>query len=299
MAKDLKRLYRLREMAINIPDEDMTAFRRIVGNAVKAGELPPSAKTWAGISKAPKFTPDDEPQASTPVKPARAAKGTKAPKAGPPPIPQTDPAVKAAMGQSASAWDKLGGEKPVNPARSTPEPIDLDLDDPWFKNDPDKKKSASPPPIPKAALQKGKSQLAPNLPAPPSAATKLGKGSPNFKPQINWSKDSAISGEFPELPEPQSAATDVSNDDDYKSPFGNIGGGGSSWDDMPAWARDPEKMPRVGGNGSMPIPGSQKPDAPKGKGPSPVGAQWTDKDVKSMNKKPGMLSRFFGKKGKD
>ena len=107
----------------------------------------------------------------------------------------------------------------------------------------------------------------------------------------------------PHLPPPRSAVVDVSSDaTDYKSPFGVMGLGSigsTSWDDVPAWARDASMMPR-GDGGSMAIPKSPTEEPPE-TGLSPVGAQWTPKDLKGAAKKtrgPGMLGRIFGRKSK-
>lgn len=105
---------------------------------------------------------------------------------------------------------------------------------------------------------------------------------------------------FPDLGTPRSATTKVEPDDgEYKSPFGHLGFGASSWDQIPGYMRDPEMMPHASG-GSQRVPGSRdrEDQAPHG-GPSPTGRPWTDKDVKSMGpKKAGMLSRIFGRKAK-
>ena len=123
--------------------------------------------------------------------------------------------------------------------------------------------------------------------------------------------------EFPSFAANKQEPIDVATDDDYKSPFAGLGMGtkGSSWDNIPAWARDPEQMPRADRDGSGRIPSSgdplddadfekpgklAKPQKKKGLASlSPVGAQWTDKDVKKATKKPGMLSRIFGKKSEN
>jgi len=106
---------------------------------------------------------------------------------------------------------------------------------------------------------------------------------------------------FPDLGAPRSATTSVDPDDDgeYRSPFGHLGFGQSSWDAVPGYMRDPEMMPHASG-GSQRVPGSRdREDQPAYKGPSPKGRPWTDKDVKSMGPtKPGMLSRLFGRKAK-
>jgi hypothetical protein len=109
--------------------------------------------------------------------------------------------------------------------------------------------------------------------------------------------------DFPDLPAPEPASFHVGADDseeEYKSPFGVTGFGGSSWDDVPDWMRDPEKMPMPGG-GSRRVPGSAKPSG--GAGPSPVGKPWSPKDAAKTGdpdankpKKPGLLGRVFGRK---
>lgn len=97
--KTLKEIFSIREVAINVPDEDVPALQKIVGAAIKAGHLPPSAKSWVGMSTAPKFTPADAPAPAT-----RSAKGT------PPPTP----GAKSADPQSA--WDALGPKQAGKPA---------------------------------------------------------------------------------------------------------------------------------------------------------------------------------------
>jgi hypothetical protein len=155
---------------------------------------------------------------------------------------------------------------------------------------------AGPPPIPKAALKKAKRPLAPHLPAPKSAAVKLPKAQKPSAPTTNWDTDLDFDNDFPDLPAPRSANVDIGpGEDDYKSPFSAIGFGGSSWDTTPDWMRDPEKMPRAGG-GSQRIPQEPKAAPLPYRGPAPVGRQWTDKDVKKATKKPGVLSRVFGRR---
>ncbi len=297
MAKSLKEIFGLREMAMNVPDKDVPALRKHIDMGIKQGLLPQDASAWLPSDRAAKGTPAPGVKAGA----AQAAKPSAPP-----------PTAKADIGKSLGGWaaHKAKSQDYVNPAKSsTPE-----LDDPWFADDEPapakpapKKAAATPPPIPKAALKKAKQPLAPHLPAPKSANVKMGKGSADFKPQTDWSKDVAFQGEFPDMPAPQSANQDIDNTDDYKSPFAGLGlgTGGSSWDDIPAYLRDPEQMPRAGG-GSQRVPRSPEmgadddigaPGKPpkKNKGPSPVGAPWSAKDA--GEKKPGMLSRLFGKKG--
>jgi hypothetical protein len=302
--RSLKEIFGLREMAINVPDKDAPALQKIIDAAVQGGQLPAEAAHWMATSKAAQAS--SEPQASGEPKAPR-AKGTKQNPVQAAP-PQMSPGAKADLDKSTSAWAKLGGADYVNPAKSTPPPVDLDLDDPWFKNDPDKKKRTGPPPIPAAALnKKSKKPLAPHLPAPKSATQKVVNNDPN-KP-TDWSKDKSYVNDFPDMPAPQSANADVSNADDYKSPFAGLGlgTGGSSWDTADKWMQDPEKMPHAGG-GSQKIPRSPEGgpedvlDIPgklpkKPKLPSPVGAPWSPKQA--GEKKPGMLSKIFGKKKKE
>jgi hypothetical protein len=284
MAKTLKEIFGLREMAITVPDENVPALRRAIGHAIKAGTLPHAAAAWV----------------------PRPAKGGELP--APVPAAQKLPLGVGPTDNPALKGTALNLHRGAQPGMSGKA---LGGWASWKAQHPDLgpgKAKATPPPIPAAALRKkepsslpiGKAQFAPELPKPKSANVKLGKGDPNFKPSIDWSKDSAISGEFPDLPEPPSANVPTSNDD-YRSPFGNLGLGrmASSWDEVPDWARDDEKMPRPGG-GSMKIPRSPEENPNIGSKPgklpktrptqSPVGAQWQDK-------KPGMLSRLFGKKG--
>lgn len=269
----LKRLYGLREMAINVPDRDVPALRRVVNAAIQTGHLPPEATGW--VPRAAKGTPSPD---------AAKAKGKDAEK----PTAPVSADTKAALDKSQSAWDGLANAGDATKAKSSDPHAGVPEMDP-------RNLRAEPPPIPKAAMKRAKRPLAPDLPRPKSARVKLGKGS--TKPRdIDWAKDASYSGEFPDLPAPGSANADVSGEDDYKSPFGHLGLGGSSWDSAPDWMRDPEKMPHASG-GSMRTPRSPE-DAPKSTGPSPVGRQWTDKDVAKMSKKPGMLAKLFGRKSK-
>ncbi len=104
---------------------------------------------------------------------------------------------------------------------------------------------------------------------------------------------------FPSFPQPKSAVTQVEPEEpEYRSPFGHLGLGGSSWEAKPRWMSDPEHMPVPGSKGgSQPVPGSRDREASAARGPSPVGRPWTDKDVGRMGKRPGLLSRIFGRKG--
>src|SRR5690606_23773423 len=78
--------------------------------------------------------------------------------------------------------------------------------------------------------------------AGPGEKPAKGKGKKKAQPEPEVDDDG-----FPDLPAPQPASFEVGGDDDeegYRSPFGALGfGGWSSWDDVPDWMRDPEKMP--------------------------------------------------------
>lgn len=189
------------------------------------------------------------------------------------------PKAKAAGKKPAAAQGKPQGDaddRTYDPKKATrtsvpkagEKPPEDDLDDDWFMDEPELGPSG-PGAAPTKAKKPGKAKAA-QQPAPPPA-----------------------DDDFPDLPAPQAASFQVGGDDgeeEYQSPFKGLGLGGSSWDDVPAWMRDPEKMPMPGG-GSRRIPGSGTPDQ---SGPSPVGRPWTDKDL--APKKKGLLGRIFGRK---
>jgi hypothetical protein len=112
--KSLKEIYGLREMSVEVPDENVAALRKVVKKAAQLGMLPPEADSW--IPKKSKYVskpaPADEPEAqpATPEKGKKAVKGKKAKEPEAPvrePI-AVDPAVKADLDKSQSAWDRLG-----------------------------------------------------------------------------------------------------------------------------------------------------------------------------------------------
>lgn len=112
MAKTLKELYGLREMSVEVPDEDLPALRKVIKQATQLGILPADANAW--VPKKSKYVAqptDDEPAptAAEPTKKQAKGKGKKVKEPEAParqPIP-TDPAVKADLDKSQSAWDSL------------------------------------------------------------------------------------------------------------------------------------------------------------------------------------------------
>lgn len=112
MAKTLKELYGLREMSVEVPDEDLPALRKVIKQATQLGILPADANAW--VPKKSKYvakSADDEepaPTAAEPTPKKGKGKGKKAEPTAPvrQPIP-TDPAVKVDLDKSQSAWDSL------------------------------------------------------------------------------------------------------------------------------------------------------------------------------------------------
>lgn len=114
--KSLKEIYGLREMSVEVPDENVAALRKVIKQATQLGLLPGEAEAW--IPKKSKYvakSADDAeaepaPQAAEPAaKKAKQGKGKKGKEPEAParqPIP-TDPAVKADLDKSQSAWDSL------------------------------------------------------------------------------------------------------------------------------------------------------------------------------------------------
>lgn len=116
--KTLKEIFSIREIAINVPDDDLPALKKVVAAAIKAGQMSPSAKAWMGMSKNVQQEPGDvapEKPSRTdfPVPGARSAKGT------PPPIPQGKPSA-----DPQSAWDALAppAQKKEPKTKATPAP---------------------------------------------------------------------------------------------------------------------------------------------------------------------------------
>lgn len=164
MAKSLKELYGLREMAIEVPDENVGDLRKVVKQAVQLGILPSEADSWIPrkskyVAK-PEKPADDEPEAKPATPSPKKGKKAKAPEASPErqPIP-TDPAVKADLDKSASAWDKLG--------QQSPEPSPFKSNDRWA---PPKDTEFDP-----KGMAPGYGDDMPNLPEPKSANVKLNK----------------------------------------------------------------------------------------------------------------------------
>lgn len=139
MAKSLKEIYGLREMAMEVPDKDVAALGSVVKQAILNGELPPEALNWLykGGAKAAKVEPKakgkkaaepQQPATPTPA-PAPAAKA----KATPPPIPAPRQPVPAKSSKTPggwaswkaqtdpSAWDALAG-KAEPKAKAAPAP---------------------------------------------------------------------------------------------------------------------------------------------------------------------------------
>lgn len=187
-----------------------------------------------------------------------------------------------AAGKKAPA----AGKKPVNPARPTPKPeptADPGLDDPWFQDDGPELGAAGA--APKGQKVKG-----------PSAEPKPAQGDDEF-PSF------AGSQAFQSQNSPTVGAGSSDDDDGDVQPFNpHLYGGGSSWEDVPDWMRDPGKMPTPGDgpkHRSIPVPSSKGP-TPSGTGPSPVGKPWSERDADRVTgtRRPGMLSRIFGRKAK-
>ena len=159
----------------------------------------------------------------------------------------------------------------------------------WVKDAPEAPKRSAkgtPPPEPGSERPKGKAKKAKDAPAPKPAGPPAG-------PRNGDEED------FPDLGAPQGAATDVGDyqvDGGYRSPFGHMPGH-SSWDDVPDWMRDPDKMPAANG-GSRYIPGKDGSEPPSSE-EDPM-ARWQGKvsNEPDQQKKPGLLSRLFGRKGK-
>ena len=309
---DLKNLYGLLREEITLDDEARDAIIRIITGAIN-GEKPSESdlKKASVLNSRPR----------SPAKSKRSSSDAESDKEDPiAQVKATAQASARAKAKQASAEKPKKGAEPVKKAspaaKRQPDPsIELDdddleditpLDDPWFSDEPKTKRASSPPPIPKAALKKASRPLAPNLPAPKPASVKLGKGKPGKPRGVDWAKDQALPGEFPDLPAPKPANAKVSSDDDgdddYKPPYGFIGTGWSSWDDVPSWMKDTGHMPKSGG-GSQRVPRTPKPVPPSVgdddseapyTGPDPVGRQWLDKDFKK--KRPSLLQRMFGRK---
>jgi hypothetical protein len=119
MAKTLKELYGLREMAIDVPDTNVAALRTVVKKAILSGELPGEALAWLMASKGAAAAAA-EPKA----KKAAKGKGKEAEPAAPASVP-VQPAAKAAMDKSQSAWDSLAAQahtRNPGPAQVVPKP---------------------------------------------------------------------------------------------------------------------------------------------------------------------------------
>jgi hypothetical protein len=281
---DLKRLFGLREMAVNVPDKDVPGLKRAIAAAVNSKILPPEANGWVSA----------QPPAG--AKPADQGGAKKAPAVG-----KKAPAPAAKPGDDAFFSDfKKGLEpKPAPATKATPNPVDTDMEDDWSQGEPDVYD-------PKKATRGAEADADEPEPQAPSAwggkhKLPARRGADDSMPSFAGS-DAFQSQNAPSL----SAGADDDGDVDYKSPFGAMsGGGGSSWDDVPNWMRDPERMPHASGGG-MKIPGARddagapsKAKKQKGQPPSPVGKPWSAKDVKGSPddpKKPGVLSRLFGRK---
>lgn len=246
MAKSLKEMYGLREMAVNVPDKHAAGLKRAIKAAVNSAILPPEANDWVK---------------EVPAEPKKAPASGKKPDAG------YDPKVA------------------TRSSKAEPKPVDADLDDDWFQDEPKAKKGKATPPPEDAGDDE--------FPSFPDSQAFQSANAPKLTKGVE--PDDGDAG-----PAPFNAAA-------YAY--------GSSWDDVPDWIRDTEKMPApgdspIGGSWKLPrtqpdddvgdVPGKM-PKAKKQRGgaPSAVGAPWSAKDVKGSPdepKKPGMLSRIFGRK---
>lgn len=112
--KTLKEIYGLHEMAINVPDGDVAALRKVIRQAILSGDLPGEAMAW--IPRKAKGTSDKEvPKAEPSTPPKKGTKkagvkgpGTKEPEASVREPIALDPGLKADLDRSQSAWDRLG-----------------------------------------------------------------------------------------------------------------------------------------------------------------------------------------------
>lgn len=222
MAKTLKEVFGLREMSVNVPDENVKALKDVVKQAVLDGTLPGDAMKWL---KGDKAKSKDDAKAATPEKPAepkgmsqkadgeqdsnwsafakksglsadgpddsdfrtafRAASGAK-------PEPDHDKDIEAAIG----AYDSYGAKNrsqdhgPMVPAGQAAVPAA------WRKD--------GMPGVPSA---RGDSGFPSKLPAPKSAATKIGKGTVPTKSPVAGDDDGLFTGwKPPSADEPGSLA---------------------------------------------------------------------------------------------
>lgn len=277
-------------MSVEVPDEDIEAFKRVIAGAIQAKKLPDTAKKWF-----------------------RNAKGTEPPPVASKSTTQAPPQTKARQAEPDDDVDggldpslySGTGATPTQFGKRDDSPADiLGMGDPFAKKDKDKG-----PPKPKLP-----SGGAPNLlPHPQSAATKLHDpgGSPDdsYKSPFNWgnighfgggsSWDAASKATDPEsMPKAGGGWGKMSRkSDDWLSgtPFGddtasdgdlNVGEPSMNFSDdndkkaMKALAKPQKKGKRIdvdsGSRNAKPFDISQVTgDAPK---------------------KQGMLSRIFGKK---
>lgn len=114
MAKKLTELYRLREVAINVPDGNVAALKGVINAAVLDGDLPGDALTWV---KAPGAS-SEKPEAAGKGKGKKAKE--KEPEAPPEP-PKPLPPAKVSKTQGGwAAWKAQhpGEEPPIDPNTS-------------------------------------------------------------------------------------------------------------------------------------------------------------------------------------
>lgn len=185
------------------------------------------------------------------------------------------------------------------------------LDDPWFQDDAEDSGPVTPPPV----QTKKPAASAPPAAKPGQAASAKKPPPPPDYRYFDAEADSDGDMPAPSLKQKQAGTGD--DDIDVSKPLfphGSFGSNGSSWDDVDAWQRDQEYMPRAGGGSKKTIPASYEDEdddffavpgkiPKKSKSKNKTGLDptktWTDKDVKKLEpKKPGMLSRIFGSKQK-
>jgi hypothetical protein len=130
-------MFGLREMSIEVPDDQIPHLRRAVSRAVQAKELPDGALSWFFPEKGSGETKTDEPEKkSAPVAPK--AKGKPAvnparptPKGG---HPDRSVGIQPSMDASIRAWDSAAApkaqQKPAS--KGTPSPTEPEDDFPNF-----------------------------------------------------------------------------------------------------------------------------------------------------------------------
>lgn len=279
---NLKRLFGLVEMAVNVPDKDVPGLKRAIKAAVNSKILPPEANDWV---------------AEVPAGGGKAAKAVGA-----------KPASKGKPQKSAgdNKYDLKLATRTSKPAAQEPSSGGLgDDEDDWFLEDEPELGAAGPGEKP--AKGKGKKKQDAGKGTEPESDDEF----PSFPGSQAYQSQNA-----PQL------SKGIGSDDgeDYLPSFNPklYGGGHSSWDDVPDWMRDPDySMPGLpdSGKDSMPIPRAAQ--AGSSAAPSAAGKPWSDSDLKKFGiepddvkdaipggaapdepKKKGMLSRLFGRKKK-